>query len=271
MGFVFSVKPPQERIEEELWCLFMEDSLLVCVDDKRADLPRGREVRALKLSERRELFLGTLDRVPCYTAEVASEKNVPLGMGFFGLRELFGRLDEQFFWLAVHAVQIKNWDRDHRYCGRCGTDTVNGTDERAKVCPQCGLKSYPRISPATITAVIRGNRILLARARRFPRVLYSVIAGFVEPGETLEECVAREVYEETGIEVQNIRYFGSQPWPFPNSLMIAFTAEYRGGEIRIEESEIVDAGWYTAGKLPPVPDRVSIARRLIDWFAERYR
>jgi len=142
------------------------------------------------------------------------------------------------------------------------------TLERAKVCSKCGFRTYPRISPATITAVTPGNQILLARAKRFPSELYSVIAGFAEPGETLEECVKREIMEETGIDVKNIRYFGSQPWPFPDSLMIAFTADFEGGEIRIYKKELVDARWFTADALPKIPDKLSIARRLIDRFIE---
>ena len=139
--------------------------------------------------------------------------------------------------------------------------------ERALQCTACGYLSYPRISPAVIVAVVRGKSILLARARRFPPGMYSVLAGFVEPGETLEECVVREVREETGVEVKNIRYFASQPWPFPHSLMVAFTAEHASGEIRVDPEEIVDAGWYTVENFPHVPDPMTVARRLIDWFA----
>ena len=137
-------------------------------------------------------------------------------------------------------------------------------DERAKECPKCGLLNYPRISPAIIVAVLKGNQILLARSRRFPGGFYSVLAGYVEPGETLEECVRREVFEEVGIEVKNIRYFGSQPWPFPDSQMIAFTAEYLSGDIKPDESEIVDAGWFLPENLPEIPGKISIARSLLE-------
>ncbi len=119
---------------------------------------------------------------------------------------------------------------------------------------------------AIIVAIERGDQLLLARARRFPTVMYSVLAGFVEPGESLEEAVAREVKEEVGLSLKDIRYFGSQPWPFPHSLMIGFTATYAGGEITLDENEIVDAGWYTVDHLPPIPGKISIARKLIDWF-----
>lgn len=136
----------------------------------------------------------------------------------------------------------------------------------AKECPGCRFLSFPRISPAVIVLVEKENRVLLARVKRFTTELYSVLAGFVEPGETLEETVRREVAEETGIKVKNIRYFGSQPWPFPDSLMIGFTADYESGEIKIDETEIADAGWYDPDRLPIIPGKISIARELIDWF-----
>jgi NAD+ diphosphatase len=143
--------------------------------------------------------------------------------------------------------------------------------ELAMECTACGQLSYPRISPAVIVAILRDEKILLARANRFPSGFYSVLAGFVEPGETLEQCAKREVREETGIEVKNLRYFSSQPWPFPHSLMVAFTAEYAAGEIRIDPSEIADAGWYSADALPLIPDPITVARKLIDWYVGRAR
>jgi NAD+ diphosphatase len=190
----------------------------------------------------------------------------PEGMIFKGVRLTYELLGEEMFKLACRAIHILLWDQNSQFCGRCGSPARMDTLERAKVCSDCGLRSYPRISPATITAVKRGNQILLARAKRFPAELYSVIAGFVEPGETLEECVKREIMEETGIHVKNVRYFGSQPWPFPDSLMIAFTADYEGGEIMIDKNEIMDAGWFAADALPRIPESLSIARRLIDQF-----
>jgi NAD+ diphosphatase len=139
----------------------------------------------------------------------------------------------------------------------------------ARECPQCGYLSFPRISPAVIVLVERENQCLLGRSPRFKGEFYSVLAGFAEPGETLEETVAREVREETGIEVRDIRYFGSQPWPFPDSLMIAFTARYAGGEIRVDGEEIMDARWFTADQLPNIPPKISIARSLIEWFVSK--
>jgi NAD+ diphosphatase len=140
----------------------------------------------------------------------------------------------------------------------------------AKECPQCGLIDFPRISPAVIVLVERDKKVLLARSSRFKDELYSVLAGFVDPGETLEEAVRREVKEEVNIEVSNIRYFGSQPWPFPDSLMIAFTAQYSGGEIHVDGTEILDTNWFDPDKLPTIPGKISIARALIDWFVSKY-
>jgi NAD+ diphosphatase len=163
-----------------------------------------------------------------------------------------------------------HWHRNHRFCGRCGSPTQDHPEDRAKICPSCGLINHPRVSPAIIVAVVKDRQLLLAHSTRFQAKFYSVLAGFVEPGETLEDCVHREVFEEVGVRVRNIRYFGSQPWPFPDSLMVAFTAEYAGGEIRVDSVEIADAGWFSAGGLPAIPPRISIARKLIDWFVTAY-
>jgi NAD+ diphosphatase len=206
----------------------------------------------------------------CFSAELDAASALPDGYAPFDLRQLFDLLDAAEFAIAGRAKQIVAWDRDHQFCGRCATPMEAMEHERAKRCPNCALTNYPRISPAVIVAVTRrfddGYRILLARNHRFPVGRYSVVAGFVEPGETLEECVRREVGEEIGIEVTNIRYFGSQPWPFPNSLMVGFTAEYGGGDIRLEEAEIADAQWFAPNTLPLLPPKISIARQLIDSF-----
>jgi NAD+ diphosphatase len=219
----------------------------------------------------RTIYLGALDEVPCRIGEIGPGAELPEGWSLVGLRHLFGAVDEEFFRVAGRSFQILEFERNHQYCGRCGGPTEDKREERAKICPACGLAAFPRMSPAMIVAVRRGRRILLARAPRFPEGLYSVLAGFVEPGESMEECVQREVREEVGVEVKSIRYFGSQSWPFPNSLMVAFTAEYAGGEIRIDGEEIVEAGWFEADSLPAIPDRISISRKLIDAFLEESR
>jgi NAD+ diphosphatase len=251
------------------WFVFQENRLLVRFEDQSACLPLCGELRSLDIQPVRSQYLGTLNEHSCYSGELEAEGNLPRGMRFEQLRKLWGSLPEDLFWVAGRAFQIMDWDRNHQFCGRCGSRTEDKEEERAKICPECGLAAYPRISPAVIVAVTRGDEILLARAHRFPYAMYSVIAGFVEPGESLEQCVHREIAEEVGMTVKNLRYFGSQSWPFSNSLMVAFTAEHEGGEIRIDPAEIVDAGWYAVDHLPRIPDKVSIARRLIDWFINR--
>src|ERR1051326_105897 len=206
----------------------------------------------------------------CYAVELDAAFEPPLGAALEGLRSLYGRLPDGIFEVAGRAVQILLWDHTHRFCGRCGTAAVNAPAERAKPCPNCGLLSFPRFSPAVIMLVQRGDDLLLARNRGFADGFFSVLAGFVEPGESLEEAVAREVREEVNLELRDIQYFGSQPWPFPHSLMIGFTAHFAGGEIRPQLDEIAEAAWFSRhGELPRLPGKLSIARRLIDWFLDQ--
>jgi NAD+ diphosphatase len=209
-------------------------------------------------------FLGKLGEVDCYAVSLTEEAAAPPGMAFQPLRPLASLLDEALFRIAGRAVQIVEWEETHRFCGRCGTATEPSPGERAKRCSACGLLAFPRVAPAVIVRVTRGEKILLARNRRFPQPIYSVLAGFVEPGESLEEAVVREIREEAGIEIDELAYFGSQPWPFPHSLMVAFTARYGRGELRIDADELLDAGWFRAAAMPRIPPPFSIARRLID-------
>jgi NAD+ diphosphatase len=231
-------------------------------------VPRLAELLGLGLTPARRQFLGLAGGLPCFAWELDPGSPEPAGLEFAELRGLWGALAEREFWLAGRAFQIMDWDRTHQYCGRCGAPMQSKDNERAKLCPACGLLSYPRVSPAIIVAVVRGDTLLLARASRFATDMYSVIAGFVEAGESLEECIHREVREEVGLAVRDLAYFSSQPWPFPHSLMLAFTARHAGGEIRIDGQEIVDAGWYRAGSMPRIPEPISVARRLIDWFVQ---
>ncbi|HEX7264327.1 MAG TPA: NAD(+) diphosphatase [Candidatus Dormibacteraeota bacterium] len=183
-----------------------------------------------------------------------------------GLRELFGLLPDSLMSLAARASQTIEWALAHAFCGRCGSPTDYSETELARTCPSCGAVYYPRITPAVITLVRKGPEILLARGRRFGSRFYSLIAGFVEPGETLEEAVAREVLEEVGIEVGGIEYFASQSWPFPSQLMVGFTAEHVAGSIQINESELSDARWFRIEDLPgdiEIPSTFSISGRLI--------
>jgi NAD+ diphosphatase len=243
--------------------LFRGSDLLVRLNGGVAEVPVAADPAALGLTASAVHHIGDADGAPCRAAETAGD--APDGWAFTGLRRLFSVLPEPLLRVAGRALMIVDWDRSHRFCGRCGKPTRVREGERARECPACGELAYPRISPAIIVAVTRGDRILLVRHHRFAQ-RFTVIAGYVEPGETLEECVHREVLEETAIEIDEPRYFANQPWPFPHSLMVAFTAEHRSGEIRVEPSELIEGGWFTADALPAVPDKVTIARRLIDGF-----
>ena len=267
--FVPGIVPPEVRSEPAWWFIFQENRLLIYPSPESVALPFLIDLNELGLIVIRQNYLGQLDHRLCYAAEVAEGTIPPAGMAFEGLRQVYGRLDEALFWIAARAVQIIDWDRTHQFCGRCGVPLKTQTDERAKACPQCGLLHFPRLAPAIIVLVERGDQLLLARSRHFMPGMYSVLAGFVEPGESLEEAVVREVKEEVGIEIKDIKYFGSQPWPFPHSLMIGFTATYAGGEILLDDKEIEDAGWFTVEKLPRIPGKISIARKLIDGFLSK--
>jgi NAD+ diphosphatase len=211
------------------------------------------------------LFVGVIDGVHVWAADVSEPDD---DLFLLDLMALHARVPEDMWLAAGRAVQLVEWTRNHRYCGRCATPTVSAADERCLRCPACGLTAFPRLAPAIITLVERDGRALLARNANWPTEMYSCLAGFVEPGETLESALRREVQEEVGIEVGDVRYFASQPWPFPHSLMVGFFATYEGGDIAVDGKEISDARWFSAAAMPQIPGPISIARRLIDdWLA----
>jgi NAD+ diphosphatase len=270
MPFIPGFLPPDIVEGSAIWFLFHEQKLLIKEKDEKRPFLTTDDLDELKFPIIQRQYLGSLDGRHCYTAEIHDPKQISGDYTFIEIRDIFTRFDEDLIQVAGLANQLINWTKKHRYCGKCGKSTKDKEDERAKICLECGSIYYPRLSPAIIVAVHKGNQILLANSKRFPVNFYSTLAGFVEPGETLEECVKREILEEVGITVKNIRYFGSQPWPFPDSLMIAFTAEFAGGEIRIDDVEIADAGWFSPDNLPLIPPKISIARKLIDWFTGEY-
>ncbi len=261
---------PQNVNEGKIyWLGFCENKMLVKVENSNYSIPYLNNLQQINLSPVRTQYLGLLKGSPCYSAEIASEENIPVGMEFISLRALFELIDMDLFLLAGKAFQIVLWDQSNQFCSRCGCATEQPPDERAKKCPKCGLISYPQICPAIITAVCKGDKILLAHAKAFKNDMHSLISGFLEPGETLEECVQRELMEEVSIKVKNIKYFGSQPWPYPNSLMVGFTAEYESGEISVDGTEIEKADWFSPDNLPELPSQVSIARQIIDWYIQK--
>jgi NAD+ diphosphatase len=209
-----------------------------------------------------------------WAVDVPSDADDPSYGSAMDLFSYFGRAAPGEWMAAGRAVQIVEWARTHRFCGRCATPTEPSAGERGLRCPACGLVAYPRVAPAMIVLVTRGEpgpdqEALLARGVNFPMPMYSCLAGFVEPGEDLEGAVVREVAEEVGIRVGRVSYRASQPWPFPHSLMIGFRAEYLDGDLVLDETEIADAAWYRRDAIPMIPPGISVARRLIDeWIAE---
>ncbi|HYF84188.1 MAG TPA: NAD(+) diphosphatase [Clostridia bacterium] len=271
MSFMLGSIPTEREDKISFQFLFQQSNLLVKKLEKVYTIPTADDLSYLEYKNVNKLYIGSLDDHSCYTARYPEGMVLPDGLEFLGLRQLHEQIDNSMLQAAFRAVQIVAWDETHRFCGACGEATIKKADEHAKVCPKCGHISYPRLSPAVIVAVTKGDRLLLARNKNFVSGLYSVLAGFVEAGETLEECVKREIREEAGIEVKNIKYFGSQSWPFPNSYMLGFTAEHESGEIQIGEDEIVDARWFSADEIPNIPGKLSISRKLIDWFLEKYQ
>ena len=228
-------------------------------------LPDAAVLKTLDLAPSQVFPVGIFQREYCCTAWIARDREAPPGYAFKPLRSFFGHFDEELLSVAGRAFQIADWARNHRFCGSCGKPMTAVTGERAMRC-ECGHVAYPRIAPAMMVLVKKGDAILLARNVIVPPGgRMSALAGFLEPGESVEDAIHREVYEEVGLLVKSLRYFASQSWPFPGSLMIAFTAEYAGGDIRCDPAEIAEAHWFGPGdKLPDLPPPQSISRALIE-------
>ena len=266
--FVPSVKAPADH-EGPSWKFAFRRRALLVTDDYR--LPSTNALDAAELRPRRIQYLGRWEDTPCYALELDPEVEAPEGMTFRDLRRLYGALPEAQYIVAGRAVQVVEWDRTHQFCGACGHATETADEERFRRCPKCKLNFFPRLAPAMIVAVEREDEILLARSPHFPPEIYSVPAGFVEPGESAEDAVIREIWEETHIVCRDVRYFGSQPWPFPHSLMLGFTARYASGEIAVDGKEVVDAGWFKASAMPKTfSGNISISQWLIRDFLSRH-
>jgi NAD+ diphosphatase len=270
IGFTPLHVTPAALSETTLAFAFAGPKLLIRGDETSPVIPSLDDV-VRELPAGVHHYLGQLQGADCIAIGLPDEAPAPAGFQFTGLRALFLKLPEATLALAARSFQVVEWDRTHRFCGRCGTPTRDKPGERAKQCPACGYIAYPRISPAMMVLVTRDREVLLARSNRFPNAMYSALAGFVEPGETIEDCIHREVREEVGIDVTDLQYFASQSWAFPHSLMIAYTARYAGGELRPDPAEIEDVRWFGVEALPALPTTVSISRRLIDSTVARLR
>ncbi len=227
------------------------------------------EWRWCGLEARAAHYLGNLAGVPIFANEVDPEAGEPEGHEFTSLWSFLTTAPQPVFYLIGRARQLVEWHRQHHYCGACGQVTSTQPSDRSRKCEPCNLSFYPRLSPSIITLVHRDEELLLAKNVAARGDFYSTLAGFVEPGESIEETVHREVFEEVGIKLRNLRYFSSQSWPFPNSLMLGFHAEYASGEILIQQEELADAQWFHYTRLPNPPAMMSISGWLIDDFIKR--
>lgn len=259
----------KESVECDLFFAFLDGSLLVkrSVDDLK--IPNLNEIKKLNVNYQNEFFLGEYEDKSCFAIEIYSEIKLTDDFKIIPLREIGMLMEEEIFEIAGRASEILNWDKNHKFCGRCGARTEDKKDELAKICPKCGNIMYPVICPAIIVAITKGDKILLAHNSNFKNNMYSLIAGFVEAGENLKSAVKREVFEEVGIKVKNIRYYKSSSWPFPNSLMVGFFAEYDSGEIKVDGKEILDAKWFERDELPNLPKKYSLARKIINEYISK--
>jgi len=271
-GFEPRLDDGDDQSGDAYWFVVQQGKLLVMRGGETPYLPNA----ALPVDRSAGVIqcFGEYDGLPCRVLVLEPDtlpENPDAGYEWRGLRSLFGVLPDAEVGIASRAMQLAEWARTHRHCGCCGTPMQRQPGERAMLCPACGFSAYPRIAPAMMVLVKRDDRILLGRSSRFVKGVYSALAGFVEAGESLEECVHREVREEVDIEVTNLRYFRSQSWPFPHSLMLAFVADYAGGELRPNPDELVDARWFGLDELPPLPGQFSISRSLIEWVVDDLR
>lgn len=249
------------------WFVFQHDKLLFY---KKHSLPNEEVCRSIKPFFLRSFNLGTLQDVTYHCAEISVELNLNELFDSILLRQALTLLDDSQYRLAAKAWSVINWDRNHQFCSRCGVGTVHLKQNFERTCPACDLSFFPRISPSIIVLIKKEDEVLMARSPHFPPGVYALIAGFVDPGERIEDTVHREVMEEVGLEIKNLKYYGSQSWPFPDSLMLAFTADYASGEITMDPNEIEDAGWYKYNQLPGLPSSpISISMKLLNDFISK--
>lgn len=250
------------------WFVFVAGQQLLCQE--------GGQQFIQEVSAEKPLFdhdaahlLGIYNNRPCYAVSTSPDIPVPPGFEWRTLRSFLGQVSDLLFDLAGRACQIINWDQEHRFCGSCGQTTVASDIDNARICHHCDRQFFPRISPCVIVVITREDHCLLARNAAWERRYFSALAGFIEPGETVEQALHREVMEEVGIEVDNLEYFGSQPWPFPGQLMLGFHAVYKAGDIKIDQQEIIEADWWHYQNLPPCPSPYTLSGRLIESFVNQ--
>lgn len=253
------------------WLLFHNGDMVVREHEGGVALIHSNHADVALFLAHAPLFMGTLDGTPCMAADVAPDApELPGDWHAIGIRALFGRLDEAAYEATLYALHILNWRRTSQHCPRCGAPMGELAELWSRCCTHCAAIDHPPVTPAILALVHDGDHVLLThRAGRHS--IYTIIAGFVEPGESLEGCVRREVAEEVGVEVADVTFAGSQPWPFPNQLMVGFFARYVGGDMRADQIELDHAGWYRFDELPDLPPPASLARQMIDAWAQARR
>lgn len=255
--------------DDPLLFAFQDGNLVVRDAGEALEIPSLEQMRDLPLEA--PIPLGTMDGRGCRLALVAAGAKLPAPFAAKSLRRLFGNLDIDLLMVAATASQLAHFEELNRYCGRCAAPTVASIKDRARNCQKCARDIYPAVAPCTIILVHDGPRILLTRQPRFPAGMYGLVAGFVEPGESLEGCAQREIAEEVGVQVTDLVYVASQPWPFPSQLMVGLTARYAGGELVVDKEELEEAKWFDVSDLPAIPPPFSIARHLIDLYLAAYK
>lgn len=266
-GFVRAYPPERAPRGESHWLLFRGEDVVVSECGSTVEVLRATDVEALVDAPVTELaYLGLLEGMPCIAGAIAPDAHLAEGLRTMDLRSLFEHLDPDLYAVAGYGYQILRWRRASRFCAFCGGATEPVEGEWGRRCGACNHVAYPHVSPCVIVLIHDGGDRLLLAHRRGRGAMRSLIAGFLEPGESLEAALRREVREEVGLEVDDIHYYASQPWPFPHQLMVGFFARHRGGELRVDGHELDEAGWYEFDQLPILPGPISIARRLIEAF-----
>ncbi len=266
--FLQQIQPQDAMAKPALWFVFHNEEILLYQTNESIQIPQLNHIsNLLDLPVTQEQYMGIYGDTHCFAAEVEYSANISTDFSFISLRQASELLKDEFlFSLATRAKQLLFWDKGTRFCGYCGKETQFSTSEYCKICSHCQALFYPQISPVVLILITRGDEILLARSAHFVKDMYSILAGFVEPGETAEQAAIRETMEEVGLAIKNIGYFSSQPWAFPSNLMLGFTAEYAGGELKIDPKEIEDAQWFNINQLPQLPKSASLSRKMIDAF-----
>lgn len=262
--------PPEKLLKPALWFIFEHENILLYQTCEQLMVPQLKDIGFFKAQISRQYYFGIYQDIHCFALELVRDAKTPENFLSIPFRQAHEYIEQNLFLVATRAKQLLHWEKASQFCGYCGHRTVFSNQEYCKICPHCQALFFPPVSPVVLVLITRNDQILLARSAHFREGIYSVLAGFIEPGESAEQAAARETLEEVGIAIKNIRYFSSQPWPFPNNLMLGFTAEYDSGEIQMDPKEIEDAKWYSIDQLPQLPNSFSLSRQMIDDFVSNF-